>query len=227
MTSQWQPSAVGYLALPIREMSRCHHFADLPSLTQELRSTISSDWHQMPWLLRRALDRRLKSGGLWLDLFVLAVCVGPALASGLLALALMLNSSSQATGVWRFAASAATLLSGGATAVGLSAAARYLCWRRQASDRATRRLFALVHVDTRAATYVHALLDGNESPRGVDCAICDFIARTPDSALAAHGNLGASVWALWDWHLGISYTDATMHTAGSVDAGKGTIRANL
>jgi len=185
-------------------------------------------WDEMPWLLKQAFCRRLEADGFTRDICVLVGCLAPAIAAAIMFLAWgigpLLQTSESSVSVARAALLLLALLAG---AHCCRMAVRYRRWRQPAADDSIRRLFALVLVDAAAADYVHALLDGNEFPRGVDCAVCEFLAETHRSALPVFKPGAVSIWTLWDWHLGIPYTDASNHSSGSVDAGKGTVGPNL
>lgn len=208
-------------------MNQIHHFADLPTLKEDLERQLSPDWKTMPWLLRQGFRRRLEADGLRRDVFVFIVCFAPVLAAAYYGNYRVLSSqmgTSLAAITSELVAATVLALAGW---MGLKAASRYLGWRNPASKVDLCCLYALVQTDKRAGAYVHALLDGNESLRSVDCEVCYFIAGTRGQAVPALGCKQISVWSFWDWHYGVSYTGSSDKTARAGDASEGLVRSKL
>lgn len=200
-------------------MSRRHYFADLSTLKHRLEQHLHSSRRTMPWLLRQSLNRRLDQDGLRRDVVVLGACLTP-LAVFVTVYVQVFSHTNLSGGFAQLATLAALVVLAWKC---LSSAYHYIDSQAPASESKLLTLYSLVLADADAAEYVHALLDGNESPRNIDVAVAAALARQNGQTAPADFDGYVSIWTLWDWHYDIAYTNLANEHHRSRHEGEGRI----
>lgn len=205
-------------------MNRHHYFADLPGLKQRLEQPLNELQRTLPWLTRQGLKRRLDEDGLHLDVVVLGVCAIPLAITGAVGWQVLRYTNLTDSFAGQLAHLVALIALFLSAQMFFLSARLYIDGQAPASEASLRTLYGLVLSDAAAAEYVHALLDGNESPRNIDMEIAASLAyqngHTASKVLPGR----VSVWTFWDWHYGISYTELATEHERCKDAGDGSVR---